>query len=649
MAYHRPRRLCKKSGMVNILLKDGSTRTFDGAVSGSELAAALSSSLAKEAVLCRVNGVLQDLATVLCDGDKVEIIRRSDPVALEVLRHSATHVMAKAVKELFPSAKLAVGPATEDGFFYDFETQTPFTPDDLTRIEDKMRELVAADIAFERLEMTRAEALTLFEKQDEHLKQDLIRNIDAPTVSVYKLGDLYDLCRGPHLPSTLSVGDAFRITKTSGAYWKGDKNSLALQRVYGTVWPSRQELDAFFLRLEEAEKRDHRRLGIDLDLFHMQDLAPGTVFWHTKGWTLYRTLKQFIRSRIEADGYKEVNTPMLVDRILWEKSGHWEKFKENMFITELEDERVMALKPMNCPCHIQIFNQKVVSYKDLPWRMAEFGSCHRYEPSGALHGLMRVRGFVQDDAHIFCTPDQIISETKRFCDLLRGIYQSLGFEQFFVKFSDRPQKRAGSDAIWDLAEHALQEAATAAGLDYALNPGEGAFYGPKLEFVLKDCLGREWQCGTLQVDFVLPERLDAWYVTETGEKKHPVMLHRAVLGSMERFIGILIEHHAGNFPGWLAPIQAVVATITDDAAGAADSLLGLLHENGIRATADLRNEKISYKIREHAVQKIPFVLILGKKEVEQGTATIRRFGSEEQVTLPHAEVVARLVAACRLP
>lgn len=635
--------------MVRIYLKGGVEKSFDQPISGKELAESISSSLAKEAVLCKVNGVVTDLVHTLPEDAHVEILKIDAPEVLEVLRHSTAHVMAKAVKQLFPSAKIAIGPATEDGFFYDFQVEQPFTPDDLEKIETQMHQLVAENIPFERLEMTRDEALKFFREQGESFKVEILEQITEPTVSVYKLGDLYDLCRGPHLISTRFIGKAFKITKTSGAYWKGDKDREPLQRVYGTVWPSQKEMEAYFLRLEEAEKRDHRRLGVDLDLFHMQDIAPGTVFWHTKGWTLYRTLKSFIRKRIEEDGYKEVNTPMIVDRVLWERSGHWDKFKENMFITELEDERVMALKPMNCPCHIQIFNQRVVSYKDLPWRMAEFGSCHRYEPSGALHGLMRVRGFVQDDAHIFCTPYQIISETKKFCELLRGIYKSLGFNDFFVKFSDRPPKRAGEDAIWDLAEKSLQEAAMAAGLDYTLNPGEGAFYGPKLEFVLKDCLGRDWQCGTLQVDFVLPERLGALYVTESGEKKHPVMLHRAVLGSMERFIGILIEHHAGHFPVWLAPIQAVVATITDDANSAAERILDLLKQKGIRAEVDIRNEKISYKVREHSVQKIPYILILGKKEVENGTVTLRTFGSEEQTTLPIEEAAQYILDHSQMP
>lgn len=635
--------------MSLVLLKDGSSRHFDSLVTGKVLAESISKDLTKKAVLTKIEGVVTDLAAVLPKNQKVEILTLQSPEALEVLRHSAAHVLAKAVKQLYPQAKLAVGPATEDGFFYDFQLEASLVPEDLTRIEEAMHQLIAQDLPFEHVFLPRAEAIAVFERQGEPFKLKLIEGIADEEISVYKLGDLYDLCRGPHLPSTRFIGSAFKITKSSGSYWKGDKNEAPLQRVYGTAWPTKADMEVYFLRLEEAEKRDHRKIGVELDLFHLQDLAPGTVFWHTKGWTLYRTLRNFIRARIEKDGYKEVNTPMLADKILWEKSGHWEKFRENMFVTELEDGRTMAIKPMNCPCHIQIFNQRIVSYRDLPWRMAEFGSCHRYEPSGALHGLMRVRGFVQDDAHIFCTPDQIISETQRFCELLRGIYKALGFESFFVKFSDRPAKRAGTDAIWDLAEGALKKAAEAAHLDYQLNPGEGAFYGPKLEFVLKDCLGRDWQCGTLQVDFVLPERLDAWYVTESGTKEHPVMLHRAVLGSLERFLGILIEHYAGKFPTWLAPVQAVVATITEEANEAAVAFTEQLKAHGLRAEVDLRNEKISYKVREHSLQKVPYLFVLGRREAENGSVTVRRLGSGAQVTLPMAEALAQIEAEARIP
>jgi threonyl-tRNA synthetase len=618
----------KERRMAQFALKNGEVLLLEGIVTGKDVARHLG--LEKTAVLTQVNGVIRDLTSELTGDTQVDILTINSPFALDVLRHSTAHLLANAVKTLFPEAKLGVGPTTESGFFYDFQVAHPFTPEDLENIEKKMHELVDKDIEFEKVQMSKDEALKMYEKLGETFKIELLKGISDETVSVYKLGDVYDLCRGPHFPSTKRLGNAFKITASSGSYWKGDSSKESLQRVSGIAYPNKEELAAHFTRVEEAAKRDHRKIGVELDLFHIQDIAPGAIFWHTKGWTLYRTLRNFIRSQIEQDGYKEVNTPMLVDRVLWEKSGHWEKFKENMFVTESAEERVMALKPMNCPCHVQIFNQSVVSYRDLPWRMAEFGSCHRYEPSGALHGLMRVRGFVQDDAHIFCTKEQIVSETKKFCDLLRRIYKALGFESFFVKFSDRPAKRAGSDEIWDLAEKSLRDAATAAGLDYALNPGEGAFYGPKLEFVLKDCLGRDWQCGTLQVDFVLPARLDAQYVTENGTREHPVMLHRAVLGSMERFLGILIEQYAGKFPTWLAPVQVVVATITEEANQFAETLHKKLKDNEIRAEIDIRNEKISYKVREHASQKIPYLFVIGKSEVENGSVSVR-FEAETKV------------------
>lgn len=633
--------------MVSIRLKDGAVRNYDHPISGRELAADLSQSLAKKALLSKVNGVVQDLSLPLPDGASVDLLTKDSPEALEVLRHSSAHVLAKAVKELFPEAQLAVGPATEDGFFYDFSVEHPFVPEDWEKVEERMKEIVRRNLPFERLVWSRTEALKFFKEKNELFKVRILADLTEDTVSVYKIsdpthGDLYDLCRGPHVPSTQYLGDAIKILKSAGSYWKGDKNETPLQRIYGTVWPSKEELELFIHRREEAEKRDHRKIGQELDLFHMQDISPGAVFWHTKGWTLYRTLRNFVRERIEADGYKEVSTPMIVDRILWEKSGHWEKFRENMFVTELEDSRTMAIKPMNCPCHVQIFNQKIVSYKDLPWRMAEFGCCHRYEPSGALHGLMRVRGFVQDDAHIFCTPQQIVSETRRFCALLKRIYHTLGFDSYFVKFSDRPAKRAGNDEVWDLAESSLKQAAEEAGLDLILNPGEGAFYGPKLEFVLKDSLGRDWQCGTLQLDFVLPERLGATYIQEDGTKAHPVMLHRAVLGSLERFIGILIEHYAGKFPTWLAPLQIVVATITEDVTEYALGLVERLRGLGLHVEADVRNEKISYKIREHSAQKVPYIFVVGKNEEKQGQVSIRRMDSTETPVFSVEEAI-RLV------
>jgi threonyl-tRNA synthetase len=614
--------------MVRIKFKDGSEREFSKTVLGCDVAKHVSENSSKEVVLCKVDGIVHDLNTSIDTDAAVDFLTIQSLETIGVLRHSTAHVVAKAVKELFPEAKMATGPATEDGFFYDFETERPFTPEDLNEIEKKIGDIVARDIAFERIVMERTKAIGFFEELGESFKVELLKSIEDQFVTLYKLDDLYDLCRGPHLPSTKFIGNAFKITKSSGAYWKGDKDRESLQRVYGTVWPTQKELETYFVRLEEAEKRDHRKIGVALDLFHVQDISPGAVFWHTKGWTLYRILKNFVRARMEEDGYQEVNTPMILDRILWEKSGHWEKYRENMFITETQEERVMAVKPMNCPCHVQIFNRKVVSYKDLPWRIAEFGSCHRYEPSGALHGIMRVRGFVQDDAHIFCRPEQIVDETKKFCNLLRGIYKDLGFTDFFVKFSDRPEKRAGDDSIWDIAERSLKEAAEISGLDYVLNPGEGAFYGPKLEFVLKDCLGRDWQCGTFQVDFVIPERLGAQYVAEDGSRQVPVMLHRAVLGSLERFIGILIEHYAGGFPVWLAPVQVVIATITDEAIPLVQEFFEKLRACGVRAEMDLRNEKISYKIREHSEQKIPYMLIVGKSELQSRKVSVRTFGTD---------------------
>ncbi|MDR1207792.1 MAG: threonine--tRNA ligase [Holosporales bacterium] len=615
--------------MAQFALRNGEILQLEGIVTGKDVARHLG--LDKTAVLTQTNGVTRDLSDEIPEGAQIDILTIKSPLALDILRHSTAHLLAYVVKTLFPEAKLGVGPTTESGFFYDFQVEQPFAPEYIENIEKKMHEVVEQDIEFEKIQMPKDDALKIYEGLGEIFKIELLKGISDETVSVYKLGDVYDLCRGPHFPSTKLLGKAFKITTSSGSYWKGDSSKESLQRVSGIAYPNKDELAAHFTRMEEAAKRDHRKIGVELNLFHIQDVAPGSIFWHTKGWTLYRTLKSFIRSKIEQDGYKEVKTPVLVDRVLWEKSGHWEKFKENMFITEsAEEERVMALKPMNCPCHVQIFNQGVVSYRDLPWRMAEFGSCHRFEPSGALHGLMRVRGFVQDDAHIFCTKEQIVSETKKFCDLLRSIYKALGFESFFVKFSDRPAKRAGSDEIWDIAEKSLRDAATAAGLDYALNPGEGAFYGPKLEFVLKDCLGRDWQCGTLQVDFVLPARLDAHYVTENGTREHPVMLHRAVLGSMERFIGILIEQYAGKFPTWLAPVQVVVATITEEANSFAETLYKRLQNNEIRAEIDIRNEKISYKVREHATQKIPYIFVVGKSEIENNSVSVR-FGSDTKV------------------
>ena len=619
--------------MVQITLPDGSARQFDKAITGLELAESISKSLAKVSIAVEVDGEQRDLNRLIEQDAKVKIIRNEDPEALEILRHDAAHVFAEAVKELYPETQITIGPAIENGFYYDLYREKSFTPDDLELIEKRMHEIVARDEAITREVWNRDEAVQLFKSMGEHFKAEIIESIPADQdVSLYRQGQFIDLCRGPHLPSTGRLGKAFKLMKLAGAYWRGDSNNVMLQRVYGTAWRNEKELQAYVTMLEEAAKRDHRKLGREMDLFHQQDEAKGGVFWHDKGWRLYRLLENYVRSKIGANGYQEVKTPVLVDRILWEKSGHWEKFRESMFTSEF-DEETHCLKPMNCPCHVQIFNVGIKSYRDLPLRMAEFGMCHRYEPSGALHGLMRVRAFTQDDAHIFCTEDQIVSESKAFCALLLDMYRDFGFTDVHVKFSDRPAKRAGTDETWDRAEGALKEAVEAAGLEYTLNPGEGAFYGPKLEFVLKDSIGRDWQCGTLQVDFVLPERLDASYVGEDGARHRPVMLHRAILGSFERFIGILIENYAGHFPLWLAPVQIVIATVISEVDDYATQLKDKLEAAGFRVALDLRNEKISYKIREHSLQKVPAIFVVGKNEATENSVNIRRLGSQTQETL----------------
>ncbi|MBM3542114.1 MAG: threonine--tRNA ligase, partial [Alphaproteobacteria bacterium] len=551
--------------MVVLTLPDGSVRRYDAPVTGAKLAADIGPGLAKAALVVKVDGALRDLSRAIESDARIEIVTAKSPEALDVLRHDCAHMLAEAAKELYPNIQVTIGPAIEDGFYYDFSRKTPFTPDDLERLEARMREIVDRDEAIAREVWDRQDAINHFQSIGEHYKAEIIRDLPAgEVITIYKQGQFVDLCLGPHLPSTGKLGKAFKLLKVAGAYWRGDHRNEMLQRVYGTCWASEADLKAYLHRLEEAEKRDHRRLGREMGLFHLQEEAAGSVFWHPKGWVLWRTVEAYMRGRLEAGGYVEVKTPQLVDRALWEASGHWEKFRQNMFTTEAEGEKVLALKPMNCPCHVQIFRQGIRSYRDLPLRMAEFGSCHRNEPSGALHGIMRVRAFTQDDAHIFCTEDQIEGETKRFCDLLSSIYEDFGFTDFAIKFADRPPVRAGEDATWDKAESALKRAIEAAGRAYTMNPGEGAFYGPKLEFVLRDAIGRDWQCGTLQVDFVLPERLGATYVGEDGQKHRPVMLHRAIIGSFERFLGILIEHFAGALPPWLAPVQAVVATITND-------------------------------------------------------------------------------------
>src|SRR5690349_18162072 len=589
--------------MISISLPDGSVRKFDKPVSGGDIAASIGPGLAKAALAVKVDGKLKDLGSVVDHDAKIGIVTSRDPEALELLRHDAAHVLAQAVQELYPGTQITFGPATEDGFYYDFVRDQPFSPEDFARIEQRMAEIVDRNLPIEREVWDRATIKQYFVDHGEKFKAEWADELPkGEEITVYKQGDWLDMCLGPHLPSTGKLGKAFKLTKVSGAYWRGDARNAQLQRVYGTVFFSDKDLKAYLHQLEEAEKRDHRRLGREMGLFHQQEEAAGMVFWHPKGWTLYRTLENFIRQRLDDGGYLEVKTPQLVDRKLWEASGHWEKFRENMYLAENEegiqhfathpDDRIFALKPMNCPCHVQIFNQGLKSYRDLPLRLAEFGSCHRFEPSGALHGIMRVRNFTQDDAHIFCTPEQVKEESIRFCRLLFGIYHDCGFTDVKIRFADRPEKRAGSDEVWDQAEAQLKAAIEAANHPYEMAPGEGAFYGPKLEFHLRDTIGRTWQCGTLQMDFVLPERLDAHYVAEDGQKKRPVMLHRAIFGSMERFIGILIEHYAGHLPLWLAPQQAVVCTIVSDADEYARRVNAEMVKAGLRSELDLRNEQI---------------------------------------------------------
>ena len=635
--------------MVAITLPDGNVRQFDAPPSGAEIAAAIGPGLAKAALAIRVDGAIRDLATVIEKDAAISIVVRGDADALELLRHDAAHVLAEAAKVLFPDIQVTIGPAIEDGFYYDFSRPEPFTPEDLEAMEARMREIVDRDEAISREIWDRAAAVEYFSSIGEHYKAEIIADLpeDEP-ISVYRQGDFVDLCRGPHLPSTGKLGKAFKLMKLAGAYWRGDSRNEMLQRVYGTAWASASQLKDYLHRLEEAERRDHRRLGREMGLFHQQEEAAGMVFWHPKGWTLYTTLQGYMRRRLGDAGYVEVNTPQLIDRALWETSGHWEKFREHMYTVESED-RTFALKPMNCPGAVQIFRQGLKSYRDLPLRMAEFGSCHRYEPSGALHGLMRVRNFVQDDAHIFCTEEQINAETEGYCALALDIYRDFGFTEVAAKFSDRPEVRAGSDAVWDHAEGALKTAIEATGIDYKLNPGDGAFYGPKLDLYLTDAIGRDWQCGTLQVDFVLPERLDASYVGQDGARHRPVMLHRTILGSLERFTGILIEEYAGRLPLWLAPVGIVIATITGEGDEWARSVAARLDAAGLRTALDLRNEKIGYKVREHSLAKVPIIAAIGKREAEEGTVTLRRLGSKEQETLALDEAVARLAAEAKAP
>lgn len=629
--------------MPTITLADGSQREFDDAVTGAEVAANISRSLARDAVACRVNGELRDLTRQIDVDATVDIVTRDSADGLELLRHDAAHVLAEAVKELWPDTQVTIGPAIENGFYYDFAREEPFTPEDLADIQARMHEIVDRDESITREVWERDKALAFFRDLGEEYKAQIIEDIPADEpLSLYRQGDFIDLCRGPHLPSTGRLGKAFRLTRVSGAYWRGDAKNAMLQRIYGTAWANDKQLGKYLRQLEEAEKRDHRRLGKVMDLFHFQEEAPGAVFWHPRGWQLFQNLVNYMRIRQNEAGYQEVNTPELMDRSLWEASGHWASFRENMFTTDTEDGRNYVVKPMNCPGHVQIFKQGITSYRDLPYRLCEFGKVHRYEPSGALHGMLRVRAFTQDDAHIFCTADQITEETIAVCNLILGIYHDFGFDDVLIKFSDRPKVRVGEDAVWDQAESALKTALERSGLDYTLNPGEGAFYGPKLEFVLRDAIGRDWQCGTHQVDLNLPGRLGATYIGEDGQKHTPVLLHRAMFGSLERFIAILLEHHAGNLPLWLAPLKVKVLTITSEADEYATEVASKLRNAGLTAEADLRNEKISYKVREHSVAKVPVLMAVGQREIDEQTVAIRRLGSKRQTVMPLNEAIDSL-------
>ncbi len=627
--------------MPVVTLPDGSVRQFDSAVSIHDIAADIGPGLAKAALAGKVDGKLVDTSYVVDRDAQVAIVTDRDEEGLEVIRHSTAHLLAQAVKELFPDAQVTIGPVIEDGFYYDFAYKESFTPEDLTAIEKKMAELVKQNYPITRTVKSRDEAVKFFRDMGEEYKAEIIESIPADEdLSLYQQGDFIDLCRGPHVPSTGKL-KSFKLMKLAGAYWRGDSNNEMLQRIYGTAWANKKDLKAYLHRLEEAEKRDHRKLGKQQDLFHMQEEAPGMVFWHDKGWIIYQEVEQYVRKVLVKNNYQEVRTPQVVDRSLWEKSGHWDKFSDMMFTTHSEN-RDYAVKPMNCPCHIQIFNTGLKSYRDLPLRMAEFGSCHRNEPSGTLHGLMRVRNFVQDDAHIFCTEDQIQSEISEFIDLLFAVYKDFGFTDIQIKLSTRPEQRVGSDEVWDKAEAALEAALDSKKLDWELQPGEGAFYGPKIEFSLKDCIGRVWQCGTAQVDFSMPGRLDAHYIDEHGEKQVPVMIHRAILGSLERFIGILIEEHAGKMPLWLSPVQTVVMGITDKQADYVTDVVRQLKDAGFRAEADLRNEKIGFKIREHTLQRVPYILVAGDREIENNTIAVRTRDGEDLGAMSLADLMAKM-------
>ncbi len=637
--------------MPQIQLLDGKKISFAKSINGLELVKKISKSLEKAALIMEVDGELKDLSFEIKNNSKVRIITNKDKEGLEVIRHDAAHIMAMAVQELYPGTQVTIGPVIQDGFYYDFARREPFTDEDLKKIETKMSEIIDRDVKTRREVWERDKAINHFKKIGEKYKAEIIDAIPKSEVlSVYHHGDTWhDLCRGPHLSSSGKIGKAFKLTKVSGAYWRGDSNNEMLQRIYGTCWSSKKDLDDYLNRLEEAEKRDHRKLGKEMDLFHFREESPGSVFWHEKGWTLFQRLVEFMRAKQRLAGYKEINTPELLDKTLWEKSGHWEKFGEHMYTSETPDEKVFAIKPMNCPGCVQVFNQGLKSYRDLPLKLSEFGKVHRYEPSGALHGLLRVRAFTQDDAHIFCTEDQITQESLAVTNLILEIYKALGFENVILKYSDRPEKRVGDDSVWDKSEAALLSAIKKSNLEYTINKGEGAFYGPKIEFVLRDAIGRDWQCGTLQVDLNLPNRLGASFVDKDGTKKVPVMLHRALFGSLERFIGILIENYAGKLPFWLSPAQVVICTIAEENKEYVKKLFEELFKEGIKCDVDLRNEKINYKIREHSLAKTPIIVVCGKKEVSDNTVSIRRLGSEKQETIKREQLIKNMLKANKLP
>ena len=640
--------------MITVTLPDGSQRQLDNPLSGIDFAKSISNSLAKEVVAMELDGKMVDIASLISSDCLVRLIKLSDPEGLELLRHDCAHVMAEAVQDLYPGTQVTIGPAIENGFYYDFYREEPFTISDLSAIEKRMRQIIKRNQPFQREEWEKNDAIKFFKSIGEEFKAEIIQNLDEPIVSLYRQGEWLDLCRGPHLPSTGKIGGAFKLMKVAGAYWRGNSNNEMLSRIYGTAWCTQEQLDAHLNFLEEAEKRDHRKLAKVMDLFHFQDEAPGMAFWHPKGWSIYVTLENYLRKKLKRAGYDEIKTPLVVDRKLWEASGHWEKYREHMFIAEIDeqhanDKRTNALKPMNCPCHVQVFNQGITSYKDLPVRLSEFGSCHRYEPSGTMHGLMRVRAFTQDDAHIFCTEQQIEDETSQFITLLSSVYKDLGFNSFDIKLSTRPDIRVGADEVWDRSENALEQAIKKLEINFEVQPGEGAFYGPKLDFVLQDAIGREWQCGTFQLDFNLPERLNAEYVNEKGEKVRPVMMHRAILGSFERFIGILLENYSGKLPLWLAPTQIVILSVTEEASAYCQELKTLFESNGLRVALDIRNEKIGYKIREHSNKKTQLMAIIGMDEVNHKSVSIRNLFTSQTETYNQTESISNLLELCRSP